>query len=95
MGGLLLANKSYRGIRKYTDDYGYDVFDVVLLLWDNNLEVYNTETYFNRPSSDISKVFPETNGLWSVSLASAKRRAIQDTGLKSKDFTWTEIEPLN
>ncbi len=88
-------NKSYKGIRKYADDFGYDAFDIVLLLWDNNLEVYNTKTYFNCPSSDVSKVFPETNGLWSISLASAKRRAIQDTGLKSKDFDWTEIEQEN
>lgn len=85
-------NKSYKGIRKYTDDYGYDAFDIILLLWDNNSEVYNTETYFNRHSVNISKISAETNGLWSASLASAKRRAMQDTGLKSKDFTWTEIE---
>lgn len=58
-----MTNKSYRGIRKYTHDYGYDAFDVVLLLWDNNLEVYNTETYLNRPSANISKVYPETSGL--------------------------------
>lgn len=84
-------NKSYKGIRECIDCYNQKSYCIILIIWDDQTEIYNISTYDNVYSKDISGLTLDILGQWSFDLGSAKRKALIDTGFKSSDFTWEEI----
>jgi hypothetical protein len=84
-------NKSYKGIRKYKDSDGFEVFDIIIIRWNKNSEWYEIETYDCIPSMEVKGINPDILGQWAKDLSAAKKKALMDTGLKSSDFEWEEI----
>ena len=84
-------NKSYKGVREYLGFDGYNVFDVVLIIWNNKHNSYEISTFDGALNINVSNLNPDIIGQWTVDLGSAKRKALKDTGLKSSDFKWEEI----
>lgn len=84
-------NKSFKGIRKYIDSFGKNAFDIIIIKWNNQKQWYEIETYDDVYTEDVSNTNQDINGQWALNLTSAKRKAMMDTGLKSKDFEWEEI----
>lgn len=88
------------GIRKYSNAETGDVLYDKIIIEKTVEEIpclgaivsrdrYDVECYERLCTPDSSG----TNfGLWSTTLGSAKRLALQDTGLKSKDFEWQIIQ---
>jgi hypothetical protein len=88
---VISLNKSYKGIRKYIDSFGKNAFDIIMIKWNEESQWYEIETYDDIYTDDVSNIKLDINGQWATTLSSAKRKAMMDTGLRSKDFNWKEI----
>lgn len=77
-----------RGVREYTID-GRKAYDIIIIKWNEFCQWYDIRVadgvYENNDNfkDDIS-------GQWAYTIAAAKRKALIDSGLTSKDFVWEE-----
>jgi len=88
------------GIREYRNNFGDVSFDKIVIkksteqtAYLNQIkyrDIYTVYSYYDIPDKD-NEVNDMTRS-WTNSLSSAKRLAMQDTGLKNKDFEWTIVE---
>lgn len=81
--------KYLRGIREYTDADSQTLYDIIIIKWNDFNQWYDIRVADGVLNNDDT-FEDDINGLWAYSISSAKRKALQDSGLKSKDFVWEE-----
>ena len=85
-----MMKKYIRGVRKYICN-GRTVYDIIVIKWDEENQWYTIRTAdCVLENNDDFK--DDICGQWAYTIPTAKRKALIDTGLKSKDFVWEEIE---
>lgn len=65
------------------------VYDIILIKWDEDNQLYSIRTA-DSVSENNDDFKDDILGQWANTIASAKRKALQDSGLKTKDFVWEE-----
>ena len=80
--------KYCRGVREYTIN-GRIVYDIIIIKWNEFCNWYDIRVADGVDRNDDN--FKDgINGIWAYTIASAKRKAMIDSGLTSKDFIWEE-----
>lgn len=80
--------KCCRGVREYTIN-GITVYDIIVIKWNEFFQWYDIRTADGVYSND-DNFKDDISGLWAYTISAAKRKAMTDSGLTSKDFVWEE-----
>lgn len=80
--------KYCRGVREYTIDER-KVYDIIIIKWNEFNQWYDIRVADGVDSND-DNFKDDINEIWAYSISAAKRKAMIDSGLTSKDFVWEE-----
>lgn len=80
--------KYCRGVREYTTN-GRKVYDIIIIKWNEFNQWYDIRVADGVDSND-DNFKDDINRIWAYSISAAKRKAMIDSGLTSKDYIWEE-----
>lgn len=80
--------KYCRGVREYTVN-GRKVYDIIIIKWNEFNQWYDIRIADGVDNND-DNFQDDINGIWAYTISTAKRKAMIDSGLTSKDFVWEE-----
>ena len=80
--------KYCRGVREYTID-GRKIYDIIIIKWNEFNQWYDIRIADGVDNND-DNFKDDINGIWAYTISAAKRKAMIDSGLTSKDFVWEE-----
>lgn len=80
--------KYCRGVREYTID-GRTVYDIIIIKWNEFQQWYDIRVAdgVSKNNDDFKE---DIMGRWANTISAAKRKAMMDSGLTSKDYVWEE-----
>ena len=80
--------KYCRGVREYVVD-GRKYYDIIVIQWNERNQWYDIRTA-DGVLQNNNNFEDDIFGQWAYTIAAAKRKALQDSGLTVRDFDWEE-----